>query len=319
MTVSVETDEDGRFGLPPRGAQASPLELAANNAGRTGEAHAVREDGAEVVIQLRPSAVLRGRVAARNGAPPADGFTVKVLQADGSVPPWSVRGGGPERTFPGDTFVLYDAPAQALKLEVRTADGRSGEAAVTLAPGQEAEVEVALTGSAASISGRAVWSTTGAPADGVAVFLDRQVTAGSDTHTGPDGRFRLENVRPGPHTVRLLAPDGRLESRTVKVADSEAVELGDVKVAARRTTPGTVGAGFSEERGRVSVAWLSPEGPAAKAGVHVGDALLAVDGVVVRSRVEAESRTRGTPGSPVRLNVRRDTGEEHQVQLTRAD
>jgi C-terminal processing protease CtpA/Prc len=120
------------------------------------------------------------------------------------------------------------------------------------------------------------------------------------------------------HTLRLLAPDGRPETRSVKVAEGEAVELGEVKVAARRATPGTVGAGFSEERGQVSVAWLTPEGPAARAGMRVGDTLLSVDGVVVRNRQEAESRTRGTPGSPVRLSVRRDAGEQ-QVQLTRAD
>lgn len=311
MTVNVETDEDGRFGLPPRGAQASPLELRAYNAGRLGEALEVREDGREVVIRLRPAAVVRGRVVVRNGAAP-EGFTLRVLEADGSVPGWAARGGS-ARTFVGDTFALYDAPAQALKLEVRTVDGRVGEAAVTLAPGEEAEVEVPLTGGAASIAGRAVWGASGAPAEGVALFLDRQVTASADTHSGPDGRFRLTDVRPGVHTVRLLAPDGRPETRSVKVAEGEAVELGDVKVAARRATPGTVGAGFSEERGQVSVAWLTPEGPAARAGMRVGDTLLSVDGVVVRNRQEAESRTRGTPGSPVRLSVRRDPGGEQHV------
>ncbi len=317
LSVYVETDEDGRFGLPPRGPTAAPLTLKAFNAGRLGEASEVREDGREVVLRLRAAAVLRGRVLARGGGA-VDGFTLQLLEADGSVPPWSARGGG-ERTFTGDSFALYDAPAQALRVDVRTRDGRVGHAAVKLAPGQEARVDVLLEGGTTFITGRAVWSSSGAPAEGVSVFLDRQVSAQGDVRTGPDGRFRLDDVRPGVHTVRLLAPDGRPETRTVKVAEGEAVELGDVTVAARRATPGTVGAGFSEERGHISFAWLTPEGPAARAGMRVGDRLLAVDGVAVRNRQEAESRTRGTPGTPVRLNVRRTSGEEQQVQLSRAD
>jgi predicted metalloprotease with PDZ domain len=120
-----------------------------------------------------------------------------------------------------------------------------------------------------------------------------------------------------PHLHAAAPRRDVLHPGPVKAA--EALERGDAKGAARRTLPGTVGAGFSEEHGRVTVAWLVPEGPAAKAGVHVGDAVLAVDGMVVRNRQEAESRTRGAPGTPVRLEVRRDTGEAQQVQLTRAD
>ncbi len=100
---------------------------------------------------------------------------------------------------------------------------------------------------------------------------------------------------------------------------SSAVDLGDVTVALRKAPPGTVGAGFSEDRGWVSVTWLTPEGPAARAGMRVGDRLLSVDGLVVRNRQEAEQHTQGAPGSPVRLSIRREDGQEHQLQLTRAD
>jgi hypothetical protein len=186
-----------------------------------------------------------------------------------------------------------------------------------LSPGQPSRVEA--EGGATFITGRTVWSQSGAPAEGVAVYLDRQVAARGDARTDGEGRFRLGDVRPGVHTVRLLAPNGRPETRTVKVVEGEGVDLGDVTVAARRATPGTVGAGFSEERGHVAFAWLTPEGPAARAGLRVGERLVAVDGVVVRNRQEAESRTRGTPGTPVRLSVRRASGEEHHVRLSRAD
>jgi C-terminal processing protease CtpA/Prc len=107
--------------------------------------------------------------------------------------------------------------------------------------------------------------------------------------------------------------------RTATVASGEAVDLGDITVETRKTASGTIGAGFSEDRGWVSVAWVKADGPAARAGVRVGDRLLAVDGLAVRNRQEAEQRTRGAPGSPVQLSLRREDGQEQQLQFTRAD
>ncbi|WP_426755325.1 carboxypeptidase regulatory-like domain-containing protein [Myxococcus sp. Y35] len=316
MTRKERADEAGRFSLPPRPQGSRPLELVAHNAGRVGRLSGAHEDQAPLTLRLEPAATLRGRVVAGSGAPP-DGFLLELREASGEELPWA--GAWPTtRRFPGDTFALPDAPAQALKVTVRTDDGRTGEVQVSLRPGGSADVEIPLTGGVASISGRAVWSRNGGPAAGVAVFLDKAVGSRPDGLTGPDGRFRLSDVRPGVHTVRLLPPEGRVETRTVKVAEAEAADVGDVTVSPRRATPGTLGAGFSEDRGHVAFAWLTPDGPAARAGVHVGDRLVAVDGQVVRDSTEAESRTRGAPGTPVRLHVRRGGGEQ-EVLVTRAE
>nr|WP_236673779.1 carboxypeptidase regulatory-like domain-containing protein [Comamonas sp. JC664] len=316
MTRTERADETGRFSMPPRPQGASPLELVAHNAGRVGRLSGAHESQAPLTLRLEPAATLRGRVVTGSGAPP-DGFTLELREANGEELPWA--GAWPtSRRFPGSTFVMPDAPAQALKVTVRTEDGRTGEVQVALRPGATSDVEVPLTGGVASISGRAVWSRNGGPAAGVAVFLDKAVGPRPDALTGTDGRFRLSDVRPGVHTVRLLPPEGRVETRTVKVAEAEATDVGDVTVAPRRATPGTLGAGFSEDRGHVAFAWLTPDGPAARAGVHVGDRLVAVDGQVVRASSEAEVRTRGAPGTPVRLQVRRAGGEE-EVLVTRAE
>jgi hypothetical protein len=316
LTVRVRADEDGTFALPTRPAGAPPLkEVVAHQAGRVGRVASVSEDGSGLSLRLQPAATLRGRVVARGGAAP-EGFALSLSEPDGGELPWAPLY-PPARHFPGDVFVLHDAPGQPLKLTVRTTDGRTGEAQVTLSPGGTADVEVPLTGGASSITGHAVWSRGGGPAAGVAVFLDKSVSSRPDAVTGADGRFRLDDVNPGHHTVRLQPPEGRVETRTVKVEPAQAADLGEVAVSPRRASPGTLGAGFSEDRGYVSIAWLTPDGPAARAGVAVGDRLLAVDGRGVRDRTEAEARTRGAPGSPVRLQVRR-AGSEQEVLVTRA-
>ncbi|NVJ25361.1 carboxypeptidase regulatory-like domain-containing protein [Myxococcus sp. AM011] len=318
FTMRVHADEDGTFAIPTRPSGAPPLEeLVAHNGGRVVRLPSVREGQGLVDLRLSPAAHLRGKVVARGGAVPA-GFTLRLTEDTGEELPWEPLAPSTRR-FSGDTFEMRDAPGQVVKVHVQTHDGRTGSARVALEPGGSATVEVSLTtGGAASIIGRAVWSRGGGPAAGVAVFLDRAVSAKPDTVTGADGRFQLDDVRPGPHTVRLMPPEGRVETHSVKVTEAEASDLGDVTVSPRRASPGTVGAGFSEERGQVAVAWLTPDGPAARAGVAVGDRLLAVDGLVVRDRMEAEARTRGAPGTPVRLQVRRGGGER-ELQATRAE
>ncbi|WP_408888958.1 carboxypeptidase regulatory-like domain-containing protein [Myxococcus faecalis] len=316
--LRVQANEEGTFEVPTRPQGAPPLaELAAYNAGRTVRVPSVSEGQGLVELRLKPAARLRGKLVAKGGTPP-DGFTLTLTEASGEELPWEAEAPS-TRHFTGDTFELLDAPGQALKVHVRARDGRTGSAQVALTPGGASEVEVELEGTgAAGIAGRAVWARNGGPAAGVAVFLDQPVSAKPDTHTGPDGRFQLPDVRPGPHTVRLMPFEGRVETRAVKVKPGETTDVGDVTVSPRRAQPGTVGAGFSEARGSVEVAWLTPDGPAARAGVVVGDRLVSVDGLVVRDRAEAEARTRGTPGSPVRLQVRRE-GQERELFATRAE
>jgi hypothetical protein len=315
ITSNIRADEEGHFAFPPRGANAAPLRLMAHNAGRVGELTAAKE-GEESVIRLRPAATLQGRVVTRGGKAP-QGFLLKLLQEDGTALPWEARD-AVERSFTGESFVLPQTPALPLRVSVRTTDGLTGEASVKLEPGQSAEVEVVLTGGTASLSGRAVWSDR-TPAENVAIYLDKPMTGPGDVNTGADGLFRLNDVAPGNHTVRLYPLNGIPETRMVTVASGEAVDLGDVPVSTSKAAPGTVGAGFSEERGWVSVAWLTPQGPAERAGIRVGDRLLMVDGMVVRNRLEAEQRTMGAPASPVQLSIRRADGQESRLHFARAD
>ena len=65
--------------------------------------------------------------------------------------------------------------------------------------------------------------------------------------------------------------------------------------------------------GEIEIVRVFPDSPAEAAGVHVGDVILAVDGIAVsgvdgRSYLEAVRRVRGGEGTEVTLTVRRDGG-----------
>ena len=75
--------------------------------------------------------------------------------------------------------------------------------------------------------------------------------------------------------------------------------------------------------GEIEIVRVFPDSPAELAGVHTGDVILAVDGVVVtgadgRSYLEAVRRIRGGDRTQVTLTVRRD-GERMAIPVTRGD
>lgn len=84
---------------------------------------------------------------------------------------------------------------------------------------------------------------------------------------------------------------------------------------------GSVGlyASHDKARGRMRVVYVSPESPAAKAGILPGDDLLGVDGkeLSVLSFDQVNALLEGVPGSPVRLATSRG-GSLMRHELTRA-
>ncbi len=89
----------------------------------------------------------------------------------------------------------------------------------------------------------------------------------------------------------------------------------------RRRGLGTAGAGLvlSKKSDVVYVVSLDPEGPAARAGVHRGDYLIAIDGAEVehRSLLEVDSLLHGASGTPVKITLFRDSRTKpRDVDLT---
>ena len=63
--------------------------------------------------------------------------------------------------------------------------------------------------------------------------------------------------------------------------------------------------------------FLIPDGPAEKAGVHLGDQVTSVDGKPVTGVSDAVSRIQGAPGTPVQIAIDR-SGTALGFTITRA-
>lgn len=311
----ASADEEGRFVMSLRTTDESPgrLTVSARNGGRSGEVRGVKPGEREVVVKLRPAAGVRGRVAFANGSP-VKGFTLGImLQSRAPFPQ-----GRTTWEFPGDRFELRDVPAEPVRLVVRTSDGAGGEAPVTPGLGTLAEVEV-IVKATAGVRGRVVDATTKAPLPEALVLIEGERSSAPNEGTAADGRFSMEGVTPGERTLVIMAGGSfRMpERRQVTLVEGQVLDLGDVSLGLPRAPPGTIGAMVSQEGQQVVIHQVMPEGPSARAGLQVGDVLLAVDGAPVATAPEAFQKLRGAPGSTVVLKVQR-AGAEQSISVTRA-
>src|SRR5205085_594149 len=138
-------------------------------------------------------------------------------------------------------------------------------------------VEVQLK-DATAVTGRIV-SPDGAPVKSAMVVLaDGAVVAGGSSETTADGRFRLANVPPGEHTIRIFVAPGTLKRQTFTVAAGQALDLGDIRMDPPRADPGTIGANLRPDGDGIAVSFVLPGGPAETAGLRIGDLVTSVDG-----------------------------------------
>ena len=237
MRMMAPVDEEGRFSvslsLPSTPeASATRLTVSARNGGRIGEVTGVKPGEQEVLVKLRPSASVRGRVVRANGSP-VQGFTISAQgQGRGAFFP-----GDNSWEFPGERFELRDVPAEALRLVVRTADGAGGEASVTLGAGAASEVEVTVKATA-GVRGRVVEATTQAPLADALVFIEGERPSPSNDGTTQDGRFLLDGVTAGQRTLVIFAGPGRApERRPVTLLEGQVLDLGDIPLASPRPPP----------------------------------------------------------------------------------
>jgi len=317
MITAVPADDSGSFHIDrARSDLPDVFEVSAMNGGRMGKT-SVATGQTQATVQLQPGGSLRGHVAS---AAKVDGFTMTVTIKQGGRMAWFGGGapGGMQRQlqFAGDQFVADDLPATDIAVHVVTNDGRTGDGAASLVSGQPTQLDIPLQ-DAGNVLGRIV-DETGAPVTGAFVTIDRSPNIGGDERiSGPDGRFRLVNVAPGSHSYNAFAPNFRSTPGNFSLQPGQALDLGDVRIQRSSTPPGNIGVGIGGSDKAVQVSFVFPDGPAARAGMQVGDQLVQIDGTPVAALSDARTRLPGAPGSMVSVTFVRNGGSPQVVAIQR--
>lgn len=309
------TDQDGRFTV----SRLSPgnYTLVAH---RRGGGEGTREHvatGADVELRIADASALVGAVGLAGGGAP-ERFTVTIRdRTTGFV--------ATDQFFrTGGTFRLPEVPRGDYDVTVEAAEG-SSTARASVPEGGRGEVRLELAPRVA-VRGRVVDLETGAPVPGMrvafllagAVDVDRP---GPDGLTDAEGRFEVDEVPVGDLqasiTPRGLA-DGAYGWSFVPTrvpAGAPVVDLPALRIVRQRTTSeqsaGDLGYRLrdAEPDGapRLLVGVVRPGGPAARAGLQVGDEVVSVDGhdVTGASVYLYHELTNVAAGATVRLGLAR--------------
>jgi len=280
------TDQDGRFEIAGIGEGKYTL-LAQRRGGGEGMREHVAA-GDDVEIRIAEPASLTGRVRGAGGEAPEQ-FVVEVHAAANS---YRAR----DRFFrTGGGFRFPELPAGEYTLMVEAPDGM-GTGKASLVEGGSAEVQVDL-GARVTVRGRLIDVDTGEGVPGMLVrmtpkgqqrvFSSMDPTAPGEV-TDVQGRFELLKVGTGAVQV-MITPRDMVENGYeftgfgVEVpGPGPVVELAAMKLTRLRVTgdakPGELGFTTGET---LMVMTVRPGGPAAQAGIVVGDQVIAVDGHAV--------------------------------------
>jgi hypothetical protein len=239
-----------------------------------GEKNGVKT-GESITIQLTALGTLAVRVAA-HGAP-VTSYDLACRSLNGEIDRHVDSSDGTyelEHLAPGG----YECTVQA------QAGSATGHADV---PGGAATVDLELR-PYATITGTVVSVLTGQPVPGIYALAgtDAQQVQGLITGSGPvsdaGGRFTIEHVTPGQGTLTLFPKSAVNQQLAEKPYTAEAgahLDLGAIPILPPRTgEPGTLGMATELGDGALAVAMVQPGGPAAQAGIVVGDRVTAIDG-----------------------------------------
>ncbi|MCP3142392.1 carboxypeptidase regulatory-like domain-containing protein [Pyxidicoccus xibeiensis] len=304
ILIEDVTDASGQVTVVADGMGGTALHLWATNGGRRGDLPSVPTSRSAVTLQLSPGGRLSGSVRSAGGRP-VEGFRLVAAAVRKDDDFLTTQ----ELDFAGDRFVVEDMVSGPVTLTVTLPDGRAGKAEATCAAGTTTQVDVVVE-AGGSLTGRLV-DTAGAPVADAFVDVDGVLTP----RTGADGRFRVEDLAPGPHRVSAWKGSGLREDREVSITPGKALDLGDWRMGPARVEPGRLGLYFGMSGDDVTVSWLAQGGPSAS--LRIGDVVKAIDGAAVRDPGEARQRELGAPGSPATLLILRE-GRTWPVTLNRA-
>ncbi|HTR49268.1 MAG TPA: carboxypeptidase regulatory-like domain-containing protein [Kofleriaceae bacterium] len=280
-TTPVLTGPDGKFTIDHLRKQTYTLVVE----GPRGASHAERKDvktGDSVTLTLAPLGTISGH----------------VTQSGAAVPSFDVSCGGPMGRI--DRHV--DAADGSYSIEHlapghytcdATTDGGNAAGAVDV-PAGPATLDLALQ-PFATIVGTVVSVLDGSPVPGVAAIADADhggsqqqyvsLMFGNGPMTDPSGHFEIQRVATGTGHVELMAMTSMGKSLATKpytVTAGQHLDLGTISVVPPRNgDAGTLGMATDVEPTDLAVTTVSAGGPAAAAGIVVGDKIVAIDGHAV--------------------------------------
>lgn len=286
-------------------------------------AQGVASGAAGLTLKLGAGGGIRGVVRSASGSPVA-AFSVLVSIVRGPLEREQIA----TRSFvdaegryeieglgPGDLEVVAAALGSAPSLPARVT--------IPDPPGDPVQVDLALA-SGARLRGTVLDAKTQAPIAGARIELEgllaasQEVPLVSSATTGEDGAFELLGLGAGIRSLKVTAAahHGRIVSGVVVGA----ADPPPVTVSLTPTEPGEeprlelvgIGAVLTPKDDGLLIGHVLPGGGAAEAGLAMGDAVLAVDGLKVTDLgfENAVEKIRGPEGSVVVLTVRKAGASE---------
>ncbi len=252
-----------------------------------------------IVTQFRPEP----------GSPPAHKRPdLQVTDAEGRFEFASVKPG------------TYDLRAELAGRVPGTSNG------ISVLRGGRADVVITLP-LGASVRGRVTSRQNGQPvANAQVLSADPQASGpGATATTDADGRFEIKGVAPGRVSLRVAHPEYRAELVSgIEVADGAAAQR-DVTLVVKQ--PGEhfafqgIGASLRRDGDAIVVGSLMDDSPAGRAGLVVGDRIVAVDrgGVEGMQLPQIVERIRGEAGSAVLIEVDRPGQGRITIQVQRGE
>ena len=323
--TSVLTDPEGEFVVKNLSRGTYSVHAYRRGGGSGSVEHVKLGDAVTITIQRTGS--IAGTVSASQGAPPEQ-FTIRLMN------PAAAFFRHESFMFTDGVWTIRDLPEGKYEIAVDAAEG-TASTEVTLAPGeQRTGVALALAGRV-TVKGQVVSLEDGAPMVGVSIrVFPRKSMAGPspmmDNHvTDPAGRFEVPQVPAGPAMLMAMPADPMLTehdpaSIPVDVEPGAVADVGRILMAKRRVKmgemPGDLGFSLKDFMGPpdglppdpgaprpLEVGAVRADGPAAAAGLRVGDVIVAVDGYDVTGKMGYlyGSLTNVREGTRVTLGVAR--------------
>ncbi|WP_437677148.1 carboxypeptidase regulatory-like domain-containing protein [Sorangium sp. So ce131] len=295
----VLTDPEGRFVLG--GLREGVYTVRAyRKGGGDGIAEHVKT-GDTVTLALQPAGAISGTLTVPGGKVP-DRFTVRVIDRA------SMFFRSETFVFTEGAFTIGDLPEGKYTVSTAAQEGTAA-AEVPLGPGEHRRGVVLALAPLAAVRGQVVSLDDGAPVVGVNVRIVNRAPgsmlppgAMEDNLTDASGRFEVSGVASGRVAVILMPSDpmnspydGAAIPFDVQAGGS--TDVGRIALPKRRLRPGDPPGdlGYSIKWGSdfmvdivemtFEVSEVRSAGPAAAAGLRVGDVIVSVDGHNVRGKM----------------------------------